>query len=104
MAFDHLVAVCENCLYSDGGLAPAYAADGTWVLCCRHPPVVLQVADDGFAGGIAVFPRVDRNAYCGDWVLDLSCDDARRANLSHAITLREYNYLRYSIMPRMEEE
>ena len=104
MRFDHLVAVCETCLYRDEGSAPSDPTDGNWVLCCRHPPVVLRVADDGFPGGVGVFPRVDRFSFCGEWVLNLACDDAQKANLSHAITLSEYYQLVFSLTPLMEKE
>lgn len=104
MSLDYLVAVCRTCVYSDDGFSPADKADGEWILCVRHPPTVFRATEDGYTGGDGVFPRVDRYACCGEWILDLSSDEARKANLSHAITLREYNQLLYSITPRVEKD
>jgi hypothetical protein len=59
---------CLTCAYSNEGPAPADGNDGKWLLCCRYPPVVFRAADDGYTGGAGVFPRVDRDDWCGEWV------------------------------------
>jgi hypothetical protein len=65
---------CETCSYMDEGESPAIPISddrrqlGQWLLCRRYPPVVLSKANDGYAGGTAVFPRVDRKDWCGEWV------------------------------------
>jgi len=59
---------CKNCAYSDDGNSPADPKDGEWLLCRRHPPVVFAAKNDGYDGGQGIFPRVEKDDWCGDWV------------------------------------
>jgi hypothetical protein len=63
-----MTPTCDRCAYSDEGEAPFDTKDGMWLLCRRRPPVVFRSADDGYAGGPGVFPRVHRDDWCGEWV------------------------------------
>jgi hypothetical protein len=66
---------CLHCIYSDDGDPPANEAYGKWLLCRRHPPVVFGAGGDGFTGGPGVFPRVDREGWCGEWRLSPTTQD-----------------------------
>lgn len=57
---------CSNCTYSDEGESPA--ENGGWLLCRRRAPVVYAAAGDGYRGGEGIFPRVDGDDWCGEWV------------------------------------
>lgn len=61
-------ARCSNCAYSDDGESPSDPADGRWWLCRRRAPIVYAAADDGFAGGNGIFPRVSPDDWCGEWI------------------------------------
>ncbi len=75
MAFDEM-PICANCAYSDDDASPVEASDGEWILCRRRAPVVRTEADDGYVGGPGLFPRVDRDDWCGEWVQ--SCMNTRQ--------------------------
>ena len=68
-AISELVAMCANCAYSDADYSPTDPKDGDWLLCRRRAPAVFELANDGYDGGDAVFPRVDRTDWCGEWVM-----------------------------------
>jgi len=67
---------CSNCAYSDAGASPADKNDGEWMLCRRRAPIVSTPANDGYSGGDGIFPRVERDDWCGEWVQN--CTNTRQ--------------------------
>jgi hypothetical protein len=59
---------CLTCAYMDDGNSPADEEEGKWLLCRRHAPTTFAEATDGYSGGTGVFPRVERDDWCGEWV------------------------------------
>jgi hypothetical protein len=59
---------CSNCAYGDDGPSPVNKEDGEWMLCRRRAPIASTAANDGYVGGDGIFPRVEPDDWCGEWV------------------------------------